>query len=119
MLEQSNWQALKSQQDAQLKNKYTNYAPDMIDTLTTDLIQGKRQATREDLWKAVDYDDAVRRAYELGKQDKNFDNKEKIAGMTFESGRNMTTPTSVERQKGESTDSFMRRSYAEHTKAKK
>ena len=118
ILEQINWQAVRTQQDVVLQNKYANYDPKVIDDVTTNLMQGKIQATREDLWKVVDYENAVKRAYELGKQDKIIDNKEKIEGMTFEGGRNIATPNTIERQKGETIQGFMRRSYQEHTKKK-
>lgn len=116
ILEQNNWQAVKSQQDAQLRTKYANYAPDIIDNLTQEMIQGKRQATREDIWKVVDYDDAVRRAYELGLMDKNTQTQEKVNGMTFMSGRNIQQPSAVEKEKGETAQQFFKRSYTEHTK---
>lgn len=118
LLEQSNWQSVKTQQDAMLQTKYANYNPKIVDDITTNLMQNKIQATREDLWKVIDYELAVKRAYELGKQDKIIENTEKISGMTVVEGRNITTPTSVERQKGETIQSFMRRSYTEHTKKK-
>lgn len=116
LLEQGNWEAVKAQQDVQLKNKYVNYAPDIIDNLTTNLMQNKVKATREDLWKVIDYENAVRRAYELGKTDKLIENKEKVNGMSFDTGRNMATPNSIQREKGETIQDFMKRSYAEHTK---
>lgn len=118
LLEQSNWQAVKTQQDAIFKTKYANYEPRIIDDITQNLMTGKIQATREDLWKVIDYENAVRRAYELGKQDKIVENTEKVSGMTIIEGRNITTPTTVERQKGESIQNFIRRSYGEHTKKK-
>ena len=119
LLERSTWEASKIQQDNTLKNKYANYASDIVDTTTQGLMSGKIQATREDLWKVIDYENAVRRAYELGKQDKLTENTEKVGGMTFDTtGRTVTAPTGVERQKGESVTSFMRRSYQEHTKKK-
>jgi hypothetical protein len=117
-LEQTNWEAMKIQQDMQLRNKYANYDTTIIDTTATDLVQGKRQATREDLWKVIDYENAVKRAYELGKQDRQLENQEKASGMTFDTGGNMATPGAVERQKGETTQQFMTRSYNEHLKKK-
>ena len=118
LLEQNSWQSVKAQQDVTLKTKYANYEPKVVDDITTNLMQGKIQATREDLWKVIDYELAVKRAYELGKQDKNIENTEKISGMTVVEGRNISTPTSVERQKGETIQNFMRRSYNEHTNKK-
>lgn len=115
ILEQSSWEATKIQQDNALKSKYANYASDVVDTTTQGLMSGKVKATREDLWKVIDYENAVRRAYELGKQDKLIDNQEKIGGMSFDTTtRNVTAPSGLERQKGETIASFMRRSYQQH-----
>ena len=118
MLEQSNWQAQKSQQDATLKTRYANYTPDMIDNAIVQMQQGKMQITREDIWKAIDYEKAVRRAYDLGLADKNTQNTEKISAMSFDGNRNISTPSGVERKEGESIANFMMRSYAEHSKKK-
>jgi hypothetical protein len=111
-----NQQLLRVQQDTQLKNKYANYEPNVVDKITEDLLQGRVQATREELWKVVDYDSAVKRAYELGKQDRQTQNQEKATGMTVTGGVNMGTPGIVERLKGETTQKFMTRAYQEHLK---
>lgn len=117
-LMRQNQELLRVQQDAQLKQRYANYKPEVVDKTWEELATGRVQATREHLWKVVDYEDAVKRAYELGRQDKNQQNQERVSGMTFETGRNMPQPSSLERQKGESTQQFMRRSYQEHIKKK-
>lgn len=117
-LEKNSWEAVKSQQDAQLKNKFANYDPSVVDNVANDLVQGKIQATREALWKVVDYENAVKRAYELGLMDKNTQNQEKVNGMTFEGGRNIASPSGVEKLKGETNQQFMARSYNEHLKKK-
>ncbi len=70
--------AQKNEQDSRLKDKYQNYNPQAIDSLTTDLIQGKIQATREDLHKVMDYEAAVVRAYKMGLSDKNNQNKDRM-----------------------------------------
>jgi len=117
-LKQANWQAHKANQDAVLKNKYANYAPDMIDTVTQELMTGKRLATREDIHKVIDYEKAVQRAYALGLEDKKTQTTEKLEGMTIDGGGNQTQPTTLERQKGESTQKFIRRSYQTHSAKK-
>ena len=68
----------KREQDVQIAGRFSNYNPQSVDILTAELIEGKVQATREHLWKVLDYDQAVQRAYELGKQDRNLSIKEKI-----------------------------------------
>lgn len=119
MLQSSNWQAQKAHQDVKLKEKYANYAPDIVDTVTTDLMHNKRVATREDLWKVIDYDKAVNRAYELGLSDKIIINKEKAEGITAVDGSgSVTTSPALERKKGESVQAFMVRSYQTHTTKK-
>lgn len=118
MLEKNSWEAVKANQDAKIATKYANYNPQTVDQTMSDLMTGKVQASREDLWKVLDYENAVKRAYELGLQDKNTQTMEKVNGMSFMEGRNMAQPSAVERQKGETVENFMRRSYSEHTKKK-
>lgn len=119
LLEQSNSQAQRVSQDAALKTKYANYAPDMVDVVTKDLMEGKVVATREHLWKAIDYDHAVERAYQLGLSDKIVINQEKADGATAVDGSgNVTTSPVLQREKGESVQRFMARSYQTHTAKK-
>ena len=86
-----NWQMQQKQQDEQLKTKYANYAPDIVDTTVQNLVSGKVQANREYVWKAIDYNDAVNRAYQLGLQDREATIQEKQQSSSL-SGFN-TTPT--------------------------
>jgi hypothetical protein len=69
-------------QDEQLKTKYADYDPKAIDTVTADMLAGRVQATREHLYKAIKFDEAVRKAYELGKSDKKLETEEKITSMS-------------------------------------
>ena len=71
-------------QDEQLKTKYANYDPSAVDVITSELLTGKRQATREDLFRAIDYENAVKRAYELGKADSAVDKQEKINASSYD-----------------------------------
>jgi hypothetical protein len=79
-----NWQMQQKQQDETLKQKYANYAPDIVDTTIHQLVNNEVLATREDIWKVRDYDAAVQRAYQLGKQDREMDNTEKQQSMSAE-----------------------------------
>ena len=117
-LEQSNFQALKTQQDSTLKTKYANYDPAMIDNAITQMSSGKLQITREDIWKAMDYEAGLKRAYELGLADKNTQNTEKLNAMSFVGGNNITPPQGIERMEKESISDFMKRSYAAHSQKK-
>ncbi len=83
-LELQNHLSQMRQQDEKLKGKYANYDPQAVDIITQDLLTGKAQATREELWKVYDYENAVRRAYELGKQDKQEVTNGKVNASSFE-----------------------------------
>jgi len=115
-LMEQNQKLLQVQQDEQFKQRYANYDAEMVDQTFNDMLNGKVQATREHIWKVVDYDSAVKRAYQLGLQDRNTQNQEKVKGMTFDTGRNMPQQNTVERQAKESTQQFLLRSYLEHAK---
>lgn len=90
--------AQKQEQDMRLKEKYNNYDPKAIDDLTTDLIQGKIQATREDLWKVRDYDAAVVRAYKMGLNDKNNQNQERVNASVVPSGASIVPNSDIPKQ---------------------
>ena len=80
---QQQLQELKTQ-DETLKTRYANYNPEAVDIITNDLLTGKVRATREDLWKVYDYEPAVKRAYELGRQDGQVERQEKTNSISAE-----------------------------------
>ena len=80
---QQQLQELKTQ-DETLKTRYANYNPEAVDIITNDLLTGKVRATREDLWKVYDYEPAVKRAYELGRQDGQVEKQEKTNSISAE-----------------------------------
>ena len=103
-------------EDEKLKNKYANYDSQAIDILTSDMISGKVQATREYLYKAMMHDENVKRAYSLGLQDKNLVNQEKITSMSAE-GVNATGDDNVpEPEKGETDRNYFLRLAARRQK---
>lgn len=108
-IRQTNIQSFISQQDSQLKTRYANYNPQAIDTLTSDMIAGKVQATREHLWKVLDYDEAVQRAYELGKQDGVGKKQEKLQSNSVEGLTTVKAEGVLNPEKGENDRSFFRR----------
>lgn len=108
-IRQTNIQSVISQQDSSLKTKYANYNPNAIDTLTSEMISGKVQATREHLWKVLDYDEAVNRAYELGKQDGIGKKQERLQSTSVEGLTTVKANGTVNPEKGESDRSFFRR----------
>ena len=65
-------------QDEVLRTKYKDYDSKVVNSLIQDLQTGKIKATREDLWKILNFDKYTDRAYQLGKKDKNLDLTEKI-----------------------------------------
>jgi hypothetical protein len=73
-----NNELLRSQQHDKLKTKYANYDSGAVDRMTNDLLVGKYQATVEDIWKVMDYNKAIERAYELGLQDKKLSQQDKL-----------------------------------------
>jgi len=91
-------------QDLQIKSRYKNYEPKYVDEAFQGLVSGKIQATREDLWKAIDYESAVKRAYELGKKDRALDLNEKVTASSPASGFNMNqskdVPSKGEKENG-------------------
>lgn len=102
-------QMLKSQEDEKLKHSYANYEAQRIDQLQDDLISGRVQATREHLHKVVDYENAVKRAYQLGLQDRQANISEKMQATTT-NGVNFTAAHDIPtREKGESSQSIFRR----------
>lgn len=99
----------QSKEDEVLKTKYPDYAPDIVDTTISKLVKGEVTATREDIWKVINYDNHVRRAYELGKKDASIDNKEKVDATSID-GFNTTTPQDkIEPKSGESNKDYFRR----------
>ena len=97
------------QQDEQLRPKYANYDPNAVDIITSELLSNKRQATREDLWKAIDYDSAVKRAYQLGLQDANGENKVKLNSASFDGVNTQPAKEIPAPEKGDNTQQYFRK----------
>ena len=108
-LESINEQSLKIQQDEKLRTKYPDYAPDIVDTTIKNLTTGQVQATREDIWKIVNFDNYMNRAYALGRRDKMQDNSEKMSSSTFEGMSAVPNKETPIPEKGETDRSFFRR----------
>lgn len=99
----------QEQEDRTLAERYgANYDPAAISQLQTDLISGTVIATREHLHKVRDYDDAIRRAYDLGRTDERQGIVSKANGQPLPGG-GANTPVGGEppsRSKGESGASY-------------
>lgn len=108
-----------SQQDEKLSTRYKNYDAKEVTVLRNNLMNGRVNATSEHLWKVLDYDDAVSRAYKLGLQDSKSEMGNKInATPVGGNGVNITPSGDVPvKEKGENTISFFSR-IAQHNKAK-
>jgi hypothetical protein len=104
-----NYQMQQRQQDEKLVGKYANYAPDIVDTTIHKLVNNQITATREDIWKVVDYDNAVQRAYQLGKQDRALENNEKQQSLSVEGYSAVPQEKAPEIEKGESSTNFFKR----------
>lgn len=81
---------LQDQEDERLKSSYPDYNPDLVNKLREDLIQGRYQATREDLWKVYNHDTNVARAYELGLKDGQAKLQQKQDGTSITGGFSVT-----------------------------
>jgi hypothetical protein len=74
------------------------------------MMQGRVQATREHLWKVVDYESAVKRAYDLGKQDRKMEVAEKVGASSNPNLINITPSNDVPvRIQNESSTDYFRR----------
>ena len=108
-LQLQNFQMQQKQQDETLKSRYANYAPDIVDTTINKLVNKQVNATREDIWKVIDYENAVQRAYELGKQDRQLDTKIKTESMSYD-GFNTTPNQDIPKPNaGESNSAYFKR----------
>lgn len=104
-----NTQLLKQQQDEGNKGKYANYNSQAVDILTNELLQGKVQANRESLWKVLDYEPAVRRAYQLGLEDKKLETNEKVNANSIDGLNIVKTDNAPAPEKGESNINYFKR----------
>jgi hypothetical protein len=59
----------EEQLNHQLQQTYSDYSPQAVNQLKQGLISGQVIATNEHLWKVLDYENAVQRAYRLGMDD--------------------------------------------------
>jgi len=108
---QQNQELLRRQQDEANKARYANYDTQAVDIITNDLLKGKVQATREHLWKVVDYNSAVQRAYELGKQDRKLDNQDKFNAMSPDGVVAVGDESVPKKEEGETDRNYIMRLY--------
>jgi hypothetical protein len=107
-MKQQNVQTYLQQQHESLKAKYSNYSPEAVSEITSELLANKRNATLEDVWKSYDYNDAIERAYQLGKNDKGLDTQVKVSSSSVE-GVNVNSQAQPEQIKDETNRDFFKR----------
>lgn len=88
-LEQSNFQSQVMQRDTQLQTKYPDYNPSQIDSVIRDLANMSPLDIREHVYKSLKHDEDVAAAYELGRQESQNLNQNRINAIT--PNGNMTT----------------------------
>lgn len=101
-------QTQKEKEDFTLKDRYANYDASQVDEIFNGMMQGKVQATREHLWKVVDYEPAVQRAYELGLKDGQT-NKTEITNSVSLEGRRAVSTAPIQREEGENSVEYFKR----------
>ena len=109
---QSELTSMRTQkEDVELSSRYPNYDTTQVNKIFSDMMTGKVQATREHLWKVVDYEDAVHRAYSMGRADERDGVTEKRNASTITGGVNAanTQPDVPAQQKGESFQAYWRK----------
>jgi len=107
------------QQDEEISKKYGNYNPKKVDEITAEMLSGKVQATREHLWKVLDYDEAVQRAYQLGLEDKKLNLNDKISSASYapNSGNITSNGEKPMPNAGESDRDFLKRMFFKNADA--
>ncbi len=79
----------KSQSDQAhqtLSEKYGNYNRGKIDEISKNLLEQKVMPSYDDIYKVINHDDNVKRAYEMGLKDRNQSIGEKIEANSFDGG---------------------------------
>lgn len=106
LLQQANYQARVSQEDAQLQTKYADYNPQEINELWNDLSTGRVQATREHLYIIKNHHSLVEAAYKYGIQQAKQLNQERANGITNSGMQTQDSSGLPVREKGERDESF-------------
>jgi len=107
---QQNQALVTQQQDEGLKSKYSNYDSEAVNTAVSGLIAGKVVNTREWIHRALDYEDGIKRAYQLGLEDRKLDMGEKTNSISVEGNTNIQpSGEPLKREEGESPVEFFKR----------
>lgn len=91
-------QTLKKEEDSRLMSRYSNYKPEAVDKLLEDMMNGRVQATREALWKVLDYEDMAKRVYAMAMADKQSQNQERVNASVVPSGASVVPNSDLPKQ---------------------
>jgi len=104
---------LRQQQHEQFKQKYSDYDPKQIDTITYDMLNGKIQATPEHIYKAWNYDKNINASYEMGRRDEREGVRSKVQSMSAEGIQTSHASTPYKKEDNESQKNFINRIIAD------
>lgn len=102
---------LQSQVDAQLKTQYPDYDPTPIDAFYRESLEGRvpTDRIREMIYKALNYENHVKRAYGFAMQDKTSLNQERVNGMTPQATPATLSQNAPEKLPTETTQQWLSR----------
>lgn len=106
--------AYQEQEHLRLRTKYSDYDPQVVDTITSEMLEQKRQSVTpgssvyEDIYKANNYERNIKKAYELGRIDERNGRQENAAPASI-NGIQVRSSEGIAPEKGESSQSFLRR----------
>ena len=108
MFHQNQMMAL-NQEHEQNKSRYANYDAKLVENFRTQLLNGKYRATSEDLWKSMDYENAVNRAYQLGLEDRQNNISEKIGNTSIDGVNAQAATDTPKKEEGENNHAYFKR----------
>ena len=109
-LKANNYQALIIQQDATLQSRYgEDYKPSDIDSTIEKMSKMQPHLLREYVYKAINYEEGLKKAYELGKNESKQINNDKINAFSVSGNQVRSGENTPVREKGESDQSFLTR----------
>ena len=104
-------QTARESQHQILKQKYANYNPEEIDTITAEMLENKIQVTPEHIYWAFKGKENAEKMYKLGLKDaaEGINNKMQLSSVDANSGVSSSGNTNIEPNKDESYSSYSQR----------
>lgn len=99
---------INMEEDSKLREEYQNYDPQVIDTLTADILAGKVKITRESIYKAAFHDENIQKAVEFGRQLEREELSKKNNASSFV-GNRVNGAIDIKAEPGERTESVFAR----------